>query len=59
MAGVDLMTVKEFLCHKDLNKMTLRYAYLAPDYKRASISRLDASMDTRQKKWVTESSVTH
>ena len=58
MAGVDLMTVKEFLCHKDL-KMTLRYTHLAPDYTRASISRLDASMDTRQKKWVTESSVTH
>jgi integrase len=47
MAGVDLMTVKEFLGHKDI-KMTLRYAHLAPDYKRAAISRLDTSMDTRR-----------
>lgn len=30
MAGVDMMTVKEFLGHKDI-KMTLRYAHLAPD----------------------------
>jgi integrase len=40
MAGVDLMTVKDFMGHKDL-KMTLRYAHLAPDYKRAAISQLD------------------
>jgi integrase len=46
MAGVDLLTVKEFLGHKDI-KMTLRYAHLAPDYKRAAISRLDTYMDTR------------
>jgi integrase len=58
MAGVDLMTVKEFLGHKDL-KMTLRYTHLAPDYKRAAISRLDTYMDTGHKKWVTEDSVTH
>jgi integrase len=45
MAGVDLLTVKEFLGHKDI-KMTLRYAHLAPDYKRAAISRLDTYMDT-------------
>ena len=45
MAGVDLLTVKEFLGHKDL-KMTLRYAHLAPDYKRSAITRLDTSMDT-------------
>jgi integrase len=49
MAGVDLMTVKEFLGHKDI-KMTLRYAHLAPDYKRAAIGRLDTYMDTSKKK---------
>jgi integrase len=48
MAGVDLMTIKEFLGHKRL-EMTLRYAHLAPDHKRAAINRLDTSMDTRQK----------
>jgi integrase len=57
MAGVDLMTVKEFFGHKDI-KMTLRYAHLAPDYKRAAINRLDTYMDTSHKKGVTESSVT-
>jgi integrase len=57
MAGVDLMTVKEFLGHKDI-KMTLRYAHLAPDYKRSAINRLDTYMDTRHKKGVTENSVT-
>jgi integrase len=53
MAGVDLMTVKEFLGHKDI-KMTLRYAHLAPDYKRAAITRLDTYMDTRHTKGVTD-----
>lgn len=45
MAGVDLMTVKEFLGHKDI-KMTLRDAHLVPDYKRAAITQLDTYMDT-------------
>lgn len=45
MAGTDLVSVKEFLGHADL-KMTLRYAHLAPDYKREAICRLDTSMDT-------------
>jgi integrase len=57
MAGVDLMTVKEFLGHKDI-KMTLRYAHLAPDYKRAAITRLDTHMDTSKKKGVMENSAT-
>ena len=57
MAGVDLMTVKEFLGYKDI-KMTLRYAHLAPDYKRAAINRLDTYMDTSHKKGVAENSAT-
>jgi len=57
MSGVDLMTVKEFLGHKDI-KMTLRYAHLAPDYKRSAISRLDTYMDTSHKKGITAYAVT-
>ena len=57
MSGVALMTVKKFLGHKDI-KMTLRYAHLAPDYKRSAISRLDTYMDTSHKKEVTASAIT-
>jgi integrase len=57
MAGVDLMTVKEFLGHKDI-KITLRYAHLAPDYKRSAIDRLDTYMDSGQKKGVAALAVT-
>jgi integrase len=49
MADVALVTVKEFLGHKNL-KMVLRYAHLAPVYKRAAMSRPDTSMDTCHKK---------
>jgi integrase len=58
MAGVDLLTVKEFLGHKDI-KMTLRYAHLAPDYKRAAISRLDTYMDTSTKSADLDKAATH
>jgi len=39
MSGVDLATVKEILCHKDIS-MTMRYAHLAPDHKRKPIENL-------------------
>jgi integrase len=58
MAGVDLLTVKEFLGHKDI-KMTLRYAHLAPDYKRSAMARLDTYMDTRPTSEATDMPVSH
>lgn len=38
--GVDLNTVRELLGHADI-EMTLRYAHLAPEFKRAAIERLE------------------
>ena len=40
MAGIDLVTVKELLGHKDL-KMTLRYSHLAPSHKLKAVGILD------------------
>ena len=40
MAGVDLPTVKELMGHKDIT-MTLRYAHLSSDHKRAAVQRLE------------------
>jgi hypothetical protein len=54
---VDLVSVKEFRGHADM-KMTLRYAHLAPDYKRDAIRRMDTSMDTRHTKGVTDYAAT-
>jgi site-specific recombinase XerD len=36
MRGVDLNTVRELMGHGDI-KMTLRYAHLAPEHKKAAI----------------------
>lgn len=39
MAGIDLRTVQELLGHKSF-EMTLRYAYLSPDHKKAALDTL-------------------
>jgi site-specific recombinase XerD len=39
MKGVDLNTVRELMGHKDM-KMTLKYAHLAPQVKRAAVKLL-------------------
>ena len=38
MAGVDLVSVKEILCHRDI-QTTLRYAHLAPGHLRDTVNR--------------------
>ena len=43
MEGVDIMTVKELMGHKDLT-MTLRYSHLAPNHKTKAINILDRVM---------------
>ena len=45
MAGVDLKTVQELLGHKSY-EMTLRYAHLSPDHKKAAVDILGRKMDT-------------
>lgn len=40
MEGVDIMTVKELMGHKDLT-MTLRYTHLAPNHKTKAVNILD------------------
>jgi len=46
MEGVDIMTVKELLGHKDLT-MTLRYAHLGPSHKTRAVNILDRVMSAK------------
>jgi len=52
MEGVDLVTVKELLGHKQITT-TMRYAHLSNEHKRQALERLQASyghhMDTKMK----------
>ena len=45
MAGVDLTTVQELLGHKSF-EMTLRYAHLSPEHKKAALDTLCKKMGT-------------
>jgi len=45
MGGIDLKTVQEFLGHKSL-EMTLRYAHLSPEHKKAALDTLGKRMVT-------------
>ena len=45
MAGVDLKTVQELLGHKSF-EMTLRYAHLSPEHKKAALDILCKRMGT-------------
>jgi len=45
MAGVDLRTVQELLGHKSF-EMTLRYAHLSPEHKKAALDVLGKKMGT-------------
>ena len=45
MAGIDLKTVQELLGHKSF-QMTLRYAHLSPEHKKAALDILCKRMVT-------------
>jgi len=45
MAGVDLRTVQELVGHKSF-EMTLRYAHLSPEHKKAALDILGKRMVT-------------
>ena len=50
MNGVDLMTIKELLGHKDI-KMTMRYAHLSPDHKRLAVQKLESAYRADKKRF--------
>jgi len=53
MSGVDLMTVKELLGHKDI-KMTMRYSHLSPDHKRMAVKRIETVFNSNKEKRIIE-----
>jgi hypothetical protein len=62
MAGVDIVTVKELLGHKDIT-MTMRYSHPTPEHKKQAVSKLtvgnmDTYMDTNSNLYPVISDVT-
>lgn len=45
MMGVDLKTIQELLGHKTF-LMTIRYAHLSPDHRKAAVDKFASQMDT-------------
>ncbi len=63
MSGVDIVTVKELMGHKDI-KMTMRYSHPTPEHKKQAVERLnfetmDTYLDTSYNKSQTHSNVTN
>jgi site-specific recombinase XerD len=48
MKGVDLMTIKELLGHKDIT-MTMRHTHLSPDHKRLAVQKLESAYKAEKK----------
>ena len=46
MAGVDLRTVQELMGHKDI-AMTMRYAHLSSNHKRAAMETLESRFSAK------------
>jgi hypothetical protein len=55
MAGVDLVSVKEILCHRDI-QTTLRYAHHAPGHLRDTVNRgsLSGTVTSQEGEWEKE-----
>jgi integrase len=46
IAGVSILVIKELLGHKDLS-MTMRYAHLSPDARKAAIMTLSKNLNIK------------
>jgi site-specific recombinase XerD len=43
MAGVNLVTVKEILRHKDI-QVTMRHSHLSPEHKKSAVDALETAL---------------
>jgi len=51
MGGIDLKTVQELMGHRSF-EMTLRYAHLSSDHKKAAIEELGVKMQSLVTNWL-------